>query len=332
MKELKDRFKNDAAGVLRDFAAGLANVEKNGGDVTQALKFFGLSGVRDIQVVGALAKNVELLDEKMKTASDAFKENVALQTEFEAASKSLNNRWIDFKNTVTDLGITIGAKFKPLLVGVLDVFIWIAEFLNNNPWALKLTMIFAGLAAVVGPILIAFGTFLTILPQMILGFQMLQAAMVAMGVSGGIALAPLLLLIAKFVIIGGLIAGLVALIWKFRDAIMEGLGKAWDWVLEKIDAVMSKLGPMKDFFKKIFGRDETEVKVKASGQAQGAAIAPQGAPLGGLETTEKVNREFIKQTNNARVDINVRAPKSTSIVGESEGGVLNINRGFAGAF
>lgn len=62
-------------------------------------------------------------------------------------------------------------------------------------------------------------------------------------------------------------------------------------------------------------------------------IAPDGPETGAAPTqAASANSDFVSQTNNARVDINVNAPPSTKVVGESNGNFMSINRGMAGAF
>lgn len=333
--ELKDRFKNDAVGVLQLFSEGLAKVEKNGGDVTKALEFFGLTGVRDIQIMGALSKNTELLSEKLNQAEKAFKDNTALEQEFAAASKTLNNQFQLMTNDLKDLAITVGARLAPVVAKFFQVVRVGLDFLRNNPTIAILIGSFVVLAAVIAPIIFAFGTMLALLPSVITGWGLLSSVMAGFGITSWAALAPILILIAKFILIGALIVGLIALIWKFRDAIINGLVSAFEWVAEKLQAVMGFFGDMTEKFKKFLGFGgnlEQQAKIQTIAQPGGGAIAPNATPIGGQAATEIINRDFLMQTNNARVDINVRAPENTFIRGESENGVMTINRGLAGAF
>jgi hypothetical protein len=66
------------------------------------------------------------------------------------------------------------------------------------------------------------------------------------------------------------------------------------------------------------------------GPAQNLSPARQEDNL--VEMNAKSNSEFATQTNNARVDVFVRAPESTRVVAEGENGVLALNRGLMGAF
>jgi TP901 family phage tail tape measure protein len=334
-KDLKERFKTDAVGVLREFAAGLDKVEKSGGDVSQALAYFGMTGVRDIQVLGALSKNVGLLDEKLAMASKGFKENTALQAEFSAQVGTLDNQWQLFKNRIGVVAIALGEKLKPAIIKVFGAIEAVFSFLEGNPTLLYFIAAIAGLMAVLGPLLIFFGTMLAILPQAVAGWALLTTAMAAFGVTSWAALAPILLIMAKFILIGALIAGLIYIVWKFRDAIIDGVV----WALEKLWSMLKIIQPqfaaMEWVWNKFTGAGPQAaegVGATPAGAALSSNLSPQGAPLGGLETQQQANPEFSQQTNNARVDINVRAPQSTTIQSEQQGGFLSINRGMAGAF
>lgn len=334
-KDLKEKFKNDAVGTLKLFAEGLNKVEKAGGDVTQAMEFFGLTGVRDIQVLGSLAKNTDLLDEKLNQAAKAFKENTALEKEFAAASKTLNNEFQLMWNDLKDLAITVGAKVAPVLSKFFQVVRGGLNFLRNNPTIATMVVVLIGLAAVLGPIIFAFGTLLVLLPSLITGWGLFSAVMAGFGITSWAALLPILIIIAKFILIGALIVGLIALIWKFRKAIMDGLVSAFEWVAEKVQKVIGFFGDMMDKFKSFLGLGgdaEQKAKIEATAQPGGGVIAPSATDVGGQAASQFMNQEFLMQTNNARVDINVRAPESTFIKGESQNGVMSINRGLAGAF
>jgi TP901 family phage tail tape measure protein len=332
MSDLKTRFKTDAAGVLRDFAAGLARIDENGGDATKALNFFGLSGVRDVQTMGALAKNVGLLDEKLRTSKKGFEENTALQKEFAAASQSLDSQIQLLRNEIFLSAVELGKSLKPALITIFGAIKTGLEFLRNNPTLTKFILGFVALLAVLGPIIWALGVFMTALPALISIFNALVAVFAAFKFIG---------LVVAFLFgmislpIWGIIAAVVAVmavIWVFRDTIMSALGSAFDWIGNKISALIEMItnfgGKLKDFFGFGGGGGNLAATIKTEGQA----IQPSGQALGALQTNAEANSEFMTQTNNARVDINVRAPQSTTVTAEGKGGFMSVNRGLVGAF
>lgn len=335
--ELKERFKTDAIGVLREFAAGMARVEQRGGDMTKVLETFGLTGVRDIQVMGSLAKNVDLLDEKIRTATNGFEENAALNQEFAAASKTLDNQFQLLRNTIFEFAVEIGQNFKPTLISIFEVIKSIFGFLKSNPTLTNFLLILGGILAVLGPILFALGAFMTILPGLITAFNAFVAVLAAFKVVGAIVAGVFGVILSPIGLIVAAVVGLIALLYVFRDSIFNALTPAFDWLSKKFSFFIDTVGALGSSLKRFlgFGGSNAEPGQAATGGAiapQGAALSPQGAPLGGLETNARANSEFITQTNNARIDVNVRAPQSTTIRTESKGGFLNVNRGLAGAF
>jgi hypothetical protein len=85
-----------------------------------------------------LAKNTDLVTEKMNMATKAFKENTALQKEFDIQSKSLSNKWQLFKNVIGETALIIGLKLMPTIKSVLDTVISLVssinELTNNFKW------------------------------------------------------------------------------------------------------------------------------------------------------------------------------------------------------
>ena len=118
-KDMKKAFGADAISVLTKFAIGLDNATKKGIDASQALAFFGLEGIRDLKTMGLLAKNSQLVADKMDQASVAFAKNIALQKEFSIQSKSLANKWQMLKNTVFETALLFGSALAPILDGLL---------------------------------------------------------------------------------------------------------------------------------------------------------------------------------------------------------------------
>lgn len=347
--DLKKRFKEDAIGVLTEFSQGVSNIDKKGGDISKVLGSFGLSGVRDIAVLGTMSKKIDEVRASLNRSTKAFKENAALDKEFAAQKDSLNNQMVLLKNNLTVFAVQIGTILMPAvksLIGVLTPFLqWAVEFAKAHPGIVKVALALAGVVAVVGPLLLLLGALFTGLSSAITVFTFLSASGIGFATviaKVGTAFAFLGKIFAFVVGVGkvviSIIAGISAPIWGliaviaaagiaiyiFRDQIISGLGGAFDWVMEKVNAVMGKLSSVGGFFKNLFGGGDVNVNAKS--------IAPAAAPLGGLESSAKMNSEFFTQTNNARVDVMVRAPENTKIKSESQNGALNIQRGLVGAF
>jgi len=330
-KDIKEKFKKDGIGTLVEFAQGLNTAAAQGKDMSKMLASFGLSGVRDIQVLGTMATKIDDVKRSMNLANKAFEENTALDQEFNAQKESLNNQMVLLKNNLTIFAVKLGNELMPivkdLVQNALIPFLkWATDFAKAHPGIVKVALALAAIVAVVGPILWAIGAMVSGISGLITAWTFLSAAFIAVKTVLGTVLAVFAGLISWPVVIGAAIIGLIATIWIFRDAIKNGIVAAWDWVLEKIDLVIGKMASVGNALKGFFGFGGGDVKIAAK------PMAPAAAPLGGLESSTKMNSEFFTQTNNARVDVMVRAPENTKIRSESQNGVLNIQRGLAGAF
>lgn len=330
--ELKEQFGKDSTVVFKKFLDGLNKIRASGGPTAKALAFFGASGDKTQIILEALGKDTGKLEEAMKSMSAAYAENTALSTEYASQTDNLKSKIAIFTNRIEILSKKLGEQLAPYLEKAIALGICMIDWLEEHPTAAKWIAIFAGIMAVVGPLLIGLGFFVsTILPGLITAFSIVTSVMAGFKiVLSGIAVVTGLLTL-KFIIIAAVILGLVYLIWKFRDAIANGLLAAWDWVTDKISMFIEKTKGAIDVIKTFLGFTGKSVDLNMNSESTNK-IAPQGAPLGGLEAQSRANPEFSSQTNNARVDINVRAPQSTMIKSESEGGFLSINRGLAGAF
>lgn len=333
--DLKKRFAEDSVGVFREFIMGMGKASEAGVDLTQILDTFGLTGVRDIQVLGTLAKNSELLGQKLNTAAEGFKQNVALENEFNAQLGTLNNQIALTQNEIFATAKELGQSFKPAILSALTAVKGLMVFLRDNPTFAKFALGIALVVATLGPLLLFIGSVIAAIPAFMTGLAALSAGLAALKVVGiGIA-AVFSVFAIKFIVIGALIIGLITLVWKFRDAIIKGLVFAFDWVIGKVDALMEKFTGIKNILGNLTGSTQRNEERQDNGvrlQPGGGVLMPQGAPTGALEQGVQFNSEFFTQTNNARVLVDVRAPQSTVVKGESENGALTLNRGFAGAF
>lgn len=89
-QDLQRRFRDDAAGVFRDYVRGLNNIHSAGGSVNEALERTGIVAVRDQRVLASLATNgYDVLTNAMDKVRNA---NGAMQAEFENGASKLENQ------------------------------------------------------------------------------------------------------------------------------------------------------------------------------------------------------------------------------------------------
>lgn len=89
--EVSKLFAEDRTKAFQTFVSGLGKINESGGSVSDALTSVGLNGEIVSKAFGPMATNAELLNTKINESVAAFEKNVALQEEFETASKTLNN-------------------------------------------------------------------------------------------------------------------------------------------------------------------------------------------------------------------------------------------------
>jgi len=326
-KDLKQVFEKDAAKVFQKFVEGLSKVSKGGGNMIAVMSALGLKGVRINDILGTLAKRPEVLAENMERASKAFKENTALQKEFEIQTDSLGSELTILKNTFVSLLTLIGEDLAPVVKFFGNIIRGVLNFLRNNPTIRTFVIILGVLLAVLGPIILAFGALLVIMPLIIAGFA-------AMGITTIAALLPFILLAAA-VLAAIAVFTLIIVKWdelvtffdedpfltiiKSAFLLLHPIGQIITGV-KLITAAFQGLdaftGVLEDLLPKfirdpIFG-------------AKGASLGAKGGNKG-LGATQNIN-----QTNNASVKVDfLNTPPGTKVSSKVDD-ISSFDLGFAG--
>lgn len=163
--------------------------------------------------------------------------------DFARTNQGFANRMRILTNRIQDVAVSFGKILLPPALKILNVVVKMVEFFGELSDSTKtLILIVGGLVAIIGPLLLLFGFVLTAVGTMITGFTGLAAAI---GVTNG----ALLLLAAKFILIGALIAAAFAVVFLVIDdliaffkgedsltgVIISEIGKAVDFVGEKFN-------------------------------------------------------------------------------------------------
>lgn len=334
---LKKQFKDNPEVVFQEFLQGLDKIKKNGGSTGDALKYFGAAGDKTATILEALAKKGDGLNDIFKTSADEFAKNTALTEDYAHSTETFESKMKILHNTTQALAAHVGAKLVPSLSFFIDVLTGGINFLDSHPALTSFLSTVGGIVAVIGPAAVGIGQFIAWFPKLIAGYNALIAVKTALAAVEWAAFIPVALTVGLYIAIGVAILALVAIIWHFRDAIINGIVKAWDFVIDKLEYVLQLFKTAGGAIQKFLGFGGSKIDLglnpaNPAVQPGGAALAPQGADLGGATAASQVNGDAQTLTNNARVDINVRAPQSTTVVAEGGGGFMNINRGLAGAF
>ena len=105
--EFKKAFEEDAASAIISFIKGLDNINKNGGSAIKTLDEIGLSDIRMRDALLRASGASDVFTKALSIGTKAWSENTALTHEAEERYKTLESRLGIFKNTITDIGISL---------------------------------------------------------------------------------------------------------------------------------------------------------------------------------------------------------------------------------
>lgn len=331
--EIEQRFKTDSVGVFKAFIDGLAKMQKQGKNTTKILGAFGLKGVRINDILGTLIKRNEVLAVNLERSGKAWKENTALQKEFEVATKSFNNSMKFLSNEFFIAARRLGKELAPAIVKVALLFRKFFGFLEKNPAFAKFLAISAAVLAILGPLTLGFGALFLIFPKLILAWEASTAVLAGFGLT----LKGVMLSMASFAAVAALIGLAAFMIIKNWEPIKQFFDDLWSDPLTQAKEFFGfvldmarKAGSFFTFGKGLTDSEQTDQNLLKKGFK---ISGPGGEALGSKKVTEKSNVEFKERTNNARVDVTFKnTPPGTKVVSEGQGGLLGINNGMAGAF
>lgn len=153
------------------------------------------------------------------------------QGDFQRTSEGMANQSRILKAELSDLTAGIGADLLPIalqLVGaVRSVIDW---FMNLSPATKKVILVVLGLAAVIGPLLMILG-------PVVAGFGALLPIL-------GAIISPVGLLILAII-------ALAVAIFVFKDDIIAGLTKVWEFIKETVGKLIAKFQEIWDKIKSI---------------------------------------------------------------------------------
>jgi TP901 family phage tail tape measure protein len=330
--QLKETFKKDPQAVFNAFLGGLKKIDDAGGQTGKALEFFGASGDKTQIILSSLAKNTDKLTEVQKAARTEFELNTALNNEYNETTGTLTATLKHLKNNTDALSTSLGNRLAPFIKIAADALGGLVGWFNEHPKIATFVAVIAGFLAIMGPIIFAIGSFLTIIPGLLIGMNLITAAFGFLGGVAWAAMIPIILVIAKFLLIAAAIGLVVWAVWHFRDAIVKGLITAWDWVIKKIQQAIELMKEVTAFMSQGILK-YTPLGALAFGANKALnAIQPNGPEQNLNASAKSANSEFQTQTNNAHVTVDVRAPMSTGVRSESSNGAMTLNRGLVGAF
>ena len=186
-------FKEAPGAAIRAFVSGLGDIEASGIDVSSTLKDMGLGSLRVKDSLLRLKGAGGLLNKTMAKAAEEFRDNTALQEEFERAAGGTTAQLQLLFNNLNDVAITVGNVLLPILNDLLQkvlipVVSKFGEWVEDHPALLATVVALAGAFA---GLMIPLGALLVLLPGIVTLFTSF-GPVVAVVTAGFTALLPLL--------------------------------------------------------------------------------------------------------------------------------------------
>ena len=248
--EFKQKFETDASGATEAFIKGLANIEQNGGSVSQVLSDLGINETRQQDILkrltGAVVENADghtLLSDAMKYANEGYSNGTALADEAAKKYETFGNKLKIFKNRIQDVGIAIYDSMKPYLEQLLEVGNKVLTWVEGlNPKFLGLVGVIATVGVAFGGILIVVGKFVSLIGSVVysVGGVIGKIGELATGIGNlggimGLLTNPITLVIA------GIAAFAAAMVycWNNVDGFKENVMNAFNRIKEVVGTAVS---------------------------------------------------------------------------------------------
>lgn len=139
--DFKKSFETDASGAIQTFLAGLGKM----GSAEQLAVFDALdiAQMREIETLGALANNQELVAKALNLSTTAYVENTALSDEAAQRYAGLKSQLGMFRNELSKVAIVVGEALMPSIRSLLD---WIKPIVQKfAAWAKQNPELITGL-------------------------------------------------------------------------------------------------------------------------------------------------------------------------------------------
>lgn len=151
--EFADMWGNEPIDAISAFIGGLGKMNENGEDTISVLDELGLSGIRQSNMLRALALASDVLDDAVTTANTAWDENIALFNEASKRYATTESQLKILKNGLNNLAISIGDILLPIInkivAGLQNAIDW---FSNLDDGVKKTILIVGGLIAAISPV------------------------------------------------------------------------------------------------------------------------------------------------------------------------------------
>lgn len=163
--QFAQKWQDEPAAAMESFVSGLARVGEEGGSVSGILDELGVKGIREQDAFLRLAGASDILGDALARGNEEFTKNTALIEEASKRYETTESRIRIAWNNIKDAGIDAGAAVLPVIAGLADGAIGLANAFGAIPAPVQggLTM----LGGIVGVSALAAGGFLTLVPRIV---------------------------------------------------------------------------------------------------------------------------------------------------------------------
>lgn len=219
----------DSQGNYRDMADILADVEKATSGMTKAQKDQALSSIFGTEAMKGVNIAMETGSEKLKNLeNDIRNSDGAAKDMYDTMQNNLKGSIDNMKSAFEGVGITIGNTLIPMFRDLVDKITECLTWFNGlDEGTQRIIVAFGGAVAAIGPLLLVFGTILTLIPNMVAGWGILTGALagftlgIPLLVAGFVAIVAAIgsnttaldFLVDKFGFVGEVIATICEVIW-----------------------------------------------------------------------------------------------------------------------
>lgn len=139
--------------AIQAFIGGLNRMNSNGEDTIAVLDNLGLSGIRQSNMLRALALASEKLDGAVTIANNAWEENTALSEEVAKRYATVKSQLEILRNRLNNLAIFIGDILLPIINSIVGALQNVIDWFSNLDSSTKKTiLIVGGLIAAISPV------------------------------------------------------------------------------------------------------------------------------------------------------------------------------------
>lgn len=263
-EQFKKAWADDAVGAMNTFISGLNNVEQNGKSAIVILEELGITNVRQTKAILGLASAGDLLTNTISQAGAAWQSNTALGEKAGVMYETTQAKLTMLQNAFSNVKIAVGDAFTPIIGGAADAMTSlmgpIGDFLEANPGLVK------GFGAATSVVGIATGALALYTAKVKLA-TIAQTAFNS--VISGPQMKTLMIAVAGFAAVSGVIAGLVGANDEAKVSMQE-LSQEFedlDDQIQKQQSIINRIDQYKALRKEIdqlSGSDDGKLLLEAS--------------------------------------------------------------------